>query len=154
MDAPFCGEEAQKKEGPKFDEANSTQSASHKSDLSGTTRSTTTRRSAPGGPKFGEPNIQSTRRTHTPASLKAKPCNSPGLRRLGCKGKALFWWPSRSVLPDRTNFSALSHSRPSHWPNSVSVVSEWMHASICTNANRRRRRGFVQKEKHERIQKR
>ena len=57
-----------KKEEPKFDEANSTQSASHKSDLSGTTRSTTTRRSAPGGPKLGEPNIQSTRRTHKPVS--------------------------------------------------------------------------------------
>ena len=68
MDAPFCGEEAQQKEEPKFDEANSTQSASHKSDLSGTTRSTTTRRSAPGGPKLGEPNIQSTRRTHKPVS--------------------------------------------------------------------------------------
>ena len=48
--------------------ANSTPSASHKADLSGTTRSTTTRRSAPGGPKFGEPNIQSTRRTHKPVS--------------------------------------------------------------------------------------
>ena len=67
MDGPFGGKETQKNEEAEF-AADSTQSASHTSDLSGTTGSTTTRRSAPGGPKLGEPNIQSTRRTHKPVS--------------------------------------------------------------------------------------